>query len=151
MFQLHKLRPSGKKRKRIGRGGSRGGTSGKGHKGQKARSGGKVRRGFEGGQMPLVRRLPKRGFNNVRFETEYKIVNLEEIEHAFAPEEAVNLESLLEKGLIRKKKGEKAVRIKILGRGELTKKLVFEVDAISDSAKQLIEKQGGQVVLKKEG
>jgi len=75
MFQLNKLSPLVKKRKRVGRGGKLGGTSGKGHKGQKARSGGYVRIGFEGGQMPLFRRLPKRGFNNHNFQDTFVVVN----------------------------------------------------------------------------
>ncbi len=83
MAQLNNLVSSGKKRKRVGRGGSRGGTSGKGHKGQKARSGGTVRAGFEGGQMPLYRRLPKRGFTNARFKPELIIVNLDRLDKAF--------------------------------------------------------------------
>lgn len=86
-----------KKRKTVGRGGSRGGTCGKGHKGQKARSGGKVGAQFEGGQMPLTRRLPKRGFSNAKFKVSYKIINLDILENRFQHEDIINKESLLEK------------------------------------------------------
>lgn len=147
MFQLNNLTPLVKKRKRVGRGGKLGGTSGKGHKGQKARSGGYVRIGFEGGQMPLFRRLPKRGFNNFNFRTEYEIVNLKQLEDAFTVSEIVTRESLLEKGLIKAHKG---YLLKVLGNGELSKKLTVHADAFSKSALKAIEDCGGEARLNKE-
>jgi large subunit ribosomal protein L15 len=97
MFSLDNLQSAGKDRKRVGRGGSRGGTSGRGHKGQNARSGGPKGRGFEGGQTPLQRRLPKRGFTNARFSKETSIVNVNSLERAFAEGEEVNVLTLVEK------------------------------------------------------
>jgi len=147
-MELHDLKPApgaNKKRKRVGRGSASGlgTTSGKGNKGQKARSGGGVRPGFEGGQMPLNRRLPKRGFNNARFATVFETVNLDTIEARFADGEAVNLETLKEKNLV---KGNKD-GIKILGNGEISKKLKFEVDKMSGSAQAKCEKAGCEVVI----
>ena len=139
MTQLHNLETLVKKRKRVGRGGERGGTSGKGHKGQKARSGGYVRRGFEGGQMPKYRRLPKRGFNNAVFTIRYEIVNLADLERAFEVGQVVNHESLRERGLVG------AGKIKILGTGTLTKKLTIHADALSTTARTAIEKAGGTI------
>ena len=129
--------------KRLGRGESSGlgKTSGKGHKGQKARSGSGVRVGFEGGQMPLHRKLPKRGFNNKRFADKVLIVTLYQLEKKFEDGATVNEASLREAGII---KGE-LDQIKILGNGELTKKLTVDVDAYSASAKEKIEKAGGSV------
>ncbi|MGB8367244.1 MAG: 50S ribosomal protein L15, partial [Candidatus Babeliales bacterium] len=98
MFRLENLVPLGKKRKRVGRGGSRGGTSGKGHKGQKARSGGGIAPAFEGGQMPLHRRLPKRGFTNARFKKVIEIVNLKHLDKIFNEGETVSKKILIEKG-----------------------------------------------------
>src|ERR1700752_2609972 len=106
MFRLENLQPSGKDRKRVGRGGSRGGTSGRGHKGQNARSGGPKGRGFEGGQTPLQRRLPKRGFNNNRFAKEISLVNISTLERVFADGDEVNAQVLFQKGLIKPKKSE---------------------------------------------
>jgi len=147
-MELHDLKPAvgaNRKRKRIGRGSGSGlgTTSGKGHKGQKARSGGGVRPGFEGGQMPLNRRLPKRGFNNARFATVYETVNLSTIEARFAEGEVVSFDSLKDKNIV---KGNKD-GIKILGDGELTKKLKFEVEKISEAAKAKCEKAGCEVVI----
>jgi large subunit ribosomal protein L15 len=147
MFQLNTLSPIVKKRKRVGRGGKLGGTSGKGHKGQKARSGGFVRIGFEGGQMPLFRRLPKRGFNNFNFQDDVVIVNLEQLEKAFESNALVTKEALLEKGLI--KSCQKAL-LKILGTGKLSKKLTIEADAFSKSAIKAIEDCGGEARVTKE-
>lgn len=147
MFQLNTLSPIVKKRKRVGRGGKLGGTSGKGHKGQKARSGGFVRIGFEGGQMPLFRRLPKRGFNNFNFRDDVVIVNLEQLEKAFDSNSLVNKEALLEKGLI--KSCQKAL-LKVLGTGKLSKKLMIEADAFSKSAIKAIEDCGGEARVTKE-
>jgi large subunit ribosomal protein L15 len=141
-----KPRPGAKHRvKRLGSGESsgHGKTSGKGHKGQKARSGGSIRLGFEGGQMPLIRRLPKRGFNNAAFKAQYAIVNLDVLE-SFDAGSAINEQSLREKGLIRGK----IDGLKILGRGELTKKLTVEADKFSGSARQKIEQAGGSVVIR---
>ena len=144
-MQLHELKPTKARTtaKRVGRGGKRGKTSGRGHKGQKARSGGGVRTGFEGGAMPLYMRLPKKGFSNAPFKTEYAIVNLDALEAKFDGGE-VTRESLIEKGLL---SGiEKRRPIKILGNGTLTKKLTFvKIDKFSGSAKEAIEKAGGEI------
>lgn len=148
---LHKLTKLIKKRKRVGRGGEKGGTSGKGHKGQKARSGGYVRIGYEGGQMPLYRRLPKRGFNNTQFQYEIKIVNLSDLERVFNDGADVTREALIEKGLIKNSRSNsKSVLIKILGTGTLTKKLNVLADAFSKSAQKAIHDRGGQARLIKE-
>lgn len=138
-----------RKRKRVGRGGSRGGTSGKGTKGQLARAGAgrKLRAGFEGGQMPLHRRLPKRGFNNTRFKKVFTLVTLEQLEKFFAVGEEVTRETLKLKGLA---KGSQEL-IKILGNGTLSKKLRVTVDACSSSAAQMIASCGGEVCFTKEG
>jgi large subunit ribosomal protein L15 len=141
-----KPRPGAKHRvKRLGCGESsgHGKTSGKGHKGQKARSGGSIRLGFEGGQMPLIRRLPKRGFNNSAFKTQYAVVNLDELE-VFDAGSQINEQLLREKGLI----SGKFDGLKILGRGEITKKLAVEADKFSESARQKIEQAGGSVVVR---
>lgn len=143
-MNLHNLKtnPGSKhKTKRLGKGESSGlgKTSGKGHKGQKARSGSGVRVGFEGGQMPLHRRLPKRGFNNVRFADKVVVINTAHLEKFFEDGATVNEESLREKGLVRGQFDQ----IKVLGNGVLNKKLTVSVDAISASAKEKIEKAGG--------
>ena len=141
-----KPRPGAKHRvKRLGCGESsgHGKTSGKGHKGQKARSGGSIRLGFEGGQMPLIRRLPKRGFGNGAFRTTYAIINLTDLEK-FDADTHVTEEVLREKGLL---KGS-VDGVKVLGRGELTKKLTVEADKFSESARQKIEQAGGAVVVR---
>jgi large subunit ribosomal protein L15 len=132
--------------KRLGSGESsgHGKTSGKGHKGQKARSGGSLRLGFEGGQMPLIRRLPKRGFNNAAFHKNYMIVNLSDLS-AFKEGTVVNEQLLRESKLIR---GHGA-GLKILGGGELKHGLTIEADKISASAREKIEKAGGTVTLRK--
>ncbi|MEM5948703.1 50S ribosomal protein L15 [Spirochaetia bacterium 38H-sp] len=134
-----------KNAKRVGRGpgSGNGKTSGKGHKGQNARSGGGVRLGFEGGQMPLYRRLPRRGFNNGAFRKEYAVVNLEAINEKFADNDVVNLETLKKKRLIKNS----VASVKILGNGNVSKKLTVEVPSISASAKLQIESAGGKVVL----
>ena len=143
-FDLHA--PAGaNKRKRIvgrGQGSGRGTTAGKGDKGQKSRSGGKTYIGFEGGQMPLYRRLARRGFSNYPFKKEWQIVNLGEIEKRYEAGETVDLASLHKKGLI---KGVDPV--KILGMGDFSKKLTFKVAAVSASAKEKIEKAGGDVTV----
>ena len=142
MLKLDKLTPSGKKRKRRGRGGSRGGTSGRGHKGQKARSGGNISPRFEGGQMPLSRRLPKRGFTNARFKVEVKVVNLDQLETQFEEGAQVDKAILFEKGIL---KGHGKFVLKVLGNGALTKKLTVVADAFSASAVKAIENLGGLV------
>ncbi len=126
--------------KRIGRGdgSGQGSTAGKGHKGQKARSGGKVQVGFEGGQMPLMRRLPKFGFTNAQFKNHYEVVTTGMLNKLKGE---VNVESLQAAGLI--KKGN--VKVKILTKGEITKNLKVTVHKISESAKSAIEKAGGTV------
>ena len=146
MAALHELTKAGKNQKRIGRGGDRGGTSGRGHKGQKARSGPHIGAMFEGGQMPLTRRLPKRGFTNAPFKTIYEIINLKTLESAFDAGATVNKEALIEKGIIKKKKA----LIKILGNGSLDKKLTVYADAFSKSAQAGITNVGGEVHLTKE-
>ena len=130
-------------RKRLGRGigSGLGKTSGKGHKGQWARSGGGVRPGFEGGQMPLIRRIPKRGFNN-HFKKVYSIVNLSVLEGLEA-NSVVDMQMLNEKGLIKVVKG--SIGLKVLGNGTLSKALTVKAASFSASAKDAIEKAGGQV------
>jgi large subunit ribosomal protein L15 len=155
MFSLENLESSGKKRKKVGRGGARGGTSGRGHKGQNARSGGPKGRGFEGGQTPLQRRLPKRGFSNAPFSKEVSLVNVSSLERVFVDGDEVNAQVLAQKGLIKPKKSEqsdvkKGTIVKILGDGELSKKLTVSAYAFSASAIQAIEKVGGKVVIIKE-
>ncbi len=128
-------------KKRLGRGigSGLGKTSGKGHKGQWARSGGGVRPGFEGGQMPLIRRIPKRGFNN-HFKKVYSIVNLSVLENLEA-NSVVDMEVLAEKGLIKVMKD--CIGLKVLGNGTLSKAITVKAKAFSASAKEAIEKAGG--------
>ena len=132
-----------KKMTRVGRGDSagRGSTCGRGHKGQNARSGGGVRPGFEGGQMPLYRRIARKGFSNYPFKKEFIILNLESLERNYSDGDTVSMETLKEKKLIKKTSPD----VKILGKGELTKKLTVEVEKISKSAREKIEKAGGKV------
>lgn len=148
MLHLEKLTPIIKKRKKLGRGGDLGGTSGRGHKGQKARTGGRFELGplFEGGQMPLSRRIPRRGFNNKNFRKEFIAINVQYLENKFQTGDVVNFESLKRKNLI---KG-KDVAVKILGQGNLTKTLTVQADAFSKTAIQVIQKAGGTVELTKE-
>jgi large subunit ribosomal protein L15 len=148
MIRLHNLRPRPGSRHRVKRLGSgessgHGKTSGKGHKGQKARSGGSLRLGFEGGQMPLIRRLPKRGFNNAAFHKNYAIVNLDSL-NSFKAGTTVNEQLLRESKLIR---GNFA-GIKILGDGELKHGLTIEADKFSESARAKIEKAGGNITMR---
>ncbi len=145
-MRLGELSPaigSTRETKRLGRGigSGLGKTSGKGHKGQWARSGGGVRPGFEGGQMPLIRRVPKRGFNN-HFKKVYSIVNLSVLE-GFEANSVVDMEVLNEKGLIKVIKG--SIGLKVLGNGTLTKALTVKAASFSASAKDAIEKAGGTV------
>jgi large subunit ribosomal protein L15 len=143
-MKLHELSPAeGSKKavKRIGRGpaSGQGKTAGKGHKGQKARAGRGMRAGFEGGQMPLQRRLPKRGFNNI-FAKEIAIVNVAALDKKFEDGATVDIEALKATGLIKKELD----GVKVLGNGEITKKLTVKVNAFSDSAKAKIEAAGGK-------
>ena len=142
-MKLHELIPnegSVKNRKRIGRGpgSGTGKTSGKGHKGQNARSGGGVRPGFEGGQIPLFRRLPKRGFSNANFKKEYAIINLNDL-NRFNDGDVVTPELLKEKGIVKKQ----LCGIKVLGNGNLEKKLTVRANRFSSSAITKIESAGG--------
>lgn len=144
-MKLHELSPadgSTKERKRIGRGAAsgQGKTAGKGHKGQKARAGRGIRPGFEGGQMPLQRRVPKRGFNNI-FATEYAIVNLGTLEEKFENGAVINAEALIKAGVIKKTLD----GVKVLGNGEVTKTFTLQVAKVSETAKTKIEATGGKV------
>jgi len=146
-MKLHELAPaagSTTAAKRLGRGvgSGLGKTSGKGHKGAKARSGGGKRPGFEGGQMPLYRRIPKKGFTNI-FRTEYAEVNVGQLE-VFNDDVVVNAELLKAAGIIKKTMD----GVKILGNGELTKKLTVEAAKFTESAKQKIEAVGGKAEVK---
>lgn len=143
-MKLHELGPNDgavKSRKRVGRGigSGLGKTSGKGHKGQNARSGGGVRPGFEGGQLPLFRRLSKRGFNNYNFRTVYAVVNVSDLER-FEDGTIVTKELLKDVGLVNKELD----GIKILGNGKLTKKLTVKANKFSNAAKEKIESVGGK-------
>jgi large subunit ribosomal protein L15 len=145
LHDTRNVRGARHRKKRVGCGESsgHGKTSTRGNKGQKARSGGAVRPGFEGGQMPLYRRLPKKGFNNAQFRDTVVIVNLSDLDECFESGAAVNEESLRAAKLVRGQFD----AIKVLGDGELTKKLTVQVDKISASAKEKIEKAGGTVTL----
>ena len=144
-MKMHELSPAvgaRQSQKRLGRGigSGLGKTSGKGHKGQWARSGGGVRPGFEGGQMPLSRRLPKTGFDN-RYKKVYSIVNLDAF-NAFNDGDVVNIDTLVEAGVLSKKEH---YGLKVLGNGELTKKVTVQAKKFSKSAQEKIEKAGGKV------
>ena len=141
LFELVPKRGSRKKAKRrgCGTGSGHGKTSGRGHKGQKSRAGRKPRLGFEGGQMPLIRRIPKRGFTN-QFKKEFQIVNIESL-NSFADQSSVTVESLIEKRLINKNK----IPVKVLGKGELKKKLEVKAHCFSKSAISKIETAGGSI------
>lgn len=144
MINLSNLSPqpgSTKQKKRLGRGhgSGHGKTSGRGHKGQKARSGSGIKLGFEGGQMPIQRRLPKRGFTNI-FKISYAILNVRDL-NSFADGATINRESLIAAGMIKNSDAQ----VKILGSGELTKKITVDVDKLSKSAQAKIEAAGGTV------
>ena len=148
-MELHNLQPavgSNKERKRIGRGpgSGSGGTAGRGHKGAKSRSGYSRKIGFEGGQMPLQRRVPKFGFNNIN-RVEYKAINLSDLETLAAAKnlEKITVETLREAGLVSKK-----ALVKILGNGNLTRKLEVEADAFSKKAEEAIKAAGGTATTK---
>jgi large subunit ribosomal protein L15 len=141
---LNNLRPaagSKQTRKRVGRGpgSGNGKTAGRGHKGAQSRSGYSYKRGFEGGQMPLHRRLPKRGFNNALFRTEYAVVNLDQLEARFDAGAAVTPESLREAGLV----SDRTAPIKVLGRGEIKKALSVQAHKFSGSAADKLAAAGG--------
>ena len=143
-MKLHELTPApgsvkDAKRKGRGAGSGNGKTAGKGHKGQKARSGGGVRPGFEGGQMPLQRRIPKRGFNNI-FATNYVAINVGVLKEKFNDGDVVDAAAIKASGIIKNTKD----GIKILGEGNLEKKLTVKASAYSESAKQKIEEAGGK-------
>ena len=142
-MKLHELTPAAGAtkpayRKGRGEGSGNGKTAGRGQKGQKARSGGGVRPGFEGGQMPLARHIPKRGFNNI-FAKPYEIINLNAL-NAFEDGETVNAEALIKKGILHQCK----YCFKVLGNGSVTKKVTVQAAAFSASAKQAIEAAGGK-------
>ncbi len=144
-MRLHDLKPNpGAKtrRKRVGRGhgSSRGKTSTRGHKGQGSRAGSSTRATFEGGQMPYIRRLPKRGFNNARFRTEYVPVNLSDLEKNFDAGATVDIEAIKTAGLAN---GGGEILVKILGNGKLEKKLNVKAHAFSGAAQKAIEGAGG--------
>ena len=146
-MKMHELGPAygaTTKRKVVGRGigSGTGKTAGKGQKGQKARTGGKIRRGFEGGQTPLYRRVPKRGFNNY-FAKEYAIINVSDLE-VFDNDTTVNSKALIEKGLINKELD----GVKVLGNGTLTKKLTVVATKFSKSAEEKIQAVGGKIEVK---
>ncbi|MBQ7612592.1 MAG: 50S ribosomal protein L15 [Spirochaetaceae bacterium] len=146
-FNLIAPKGANKKKKIVGRGSSsgHGTTSGRGNKGQQARSGGKTYTGFEGGQMPLYRRVAKRGFSNYPFKKEIAVVNLVQLEHKFESGEQVDLNSLKGKNLLKNS----CTCFKILANGDVSKNLTVQLsksDAISDSAKAKIEKAGGTVI-----
>ncbi len=142
LYELSHAPNSNKKAYRKGRGAGSGNgkTSGKGHKGQNARSGGGVRPGFEGGQMPLYRRLPKRGFTNV-FSTKYAVINIRDLEKRFENNATIDTQAIINSGLVKKV----LAGIKLLGSGELSKKFNVTVAAFSKSAKEKIEKAGGRI------
>lgn len=149
MLTLANLSPqagSTKQRKRVGRGpgSGHGKTAGRGHKGFKARSGSGVKPGFEGGQMPLQRRLPKRGFTNL-FKKEFALVSLSQLESLAENSELVTVEVLVAAGMVKK-----GVMVKVLANGEVTKPVNVQVDRISAAAKSKIEAAGGKVVVNKE-
>ncbi|MBR4002572.1 MAG: 50S ribosomal protein L15 [Clostridia bacterium] len=145
-MNIQSLKPAENSRfsqKRLGRGigSGLGKTSGKGHKGQNARSGGGVRVGFEGGQMPLVRKLPRRGFNNSNFTKQYSIVNVSEL-NKFDENAVVDSNSLIEKGILSKVE---EYGVKILGNGKLEKALTVKANKFSESALKKIKKAGGTI------
>lgn len=145
LHNLSNVKGATHRRKRVGcgEGGGHGKTSGRGGKGQTARSGGGIRIGFEGGQMPLFRKLPRRGFNNKNFRTEYETVNLGEFSKLDDSVSEVNREQLVKAGLVRS--NDKP--LKILGEGEFSKALKITADKFSGSAKEKIEKAGGEAIV----
>lgn len=145
MLSLHNTISLVKPKKKVGRGGARGGTACRGHKGQNARSGGGVGPTFEGGQMPLLRRLPKRGFNNARFATPVTEIAACKLD-MFEDGAEITKEQLCAVGLLRRPSD----HVKILAKGSLNKKLTVHADAVSSGARNMIESQGGHVHIIKE-
>lgn len=143
MRTIHLPEGATRQRKRLGRGGGSGTgkTSGKGHKGQNARSGGGVRPGFEGGQMPLYRRIARRGFSNYLFKKEYYTINLDVLTGKFDAGATVDLQALRDKGLI----GKNTVDVKVLGRGEIDKAVTIRGLSVSAGARAKIEAAGGTI------
>lgn len=146
-MRLNDLKPepgAKHRRKRVGSGESSGlgKTCGKGHKGQKSRSGASIRPGFEGGQMPLNRRLPKKGFNNARFKKAYAIVNVSTLEERFEAGATIDEAALREAGLVQGKSWD---GIKVLGSGDVSKAFTVQVDKVSEAAREKIEKAGGSI------
>lgn len=147
-MNLHEAKASGlgyKTRSRVGRGpgSGNGKTSGRGHKGAKARSGWSSRVGWEGGQMPLFRRIPKRGFNNKNFRKVFTIINVGDLNEAFEAGTAIDLAAVIQLGLTSQEKHSDL--FKVLGNGDVTKKLTLRVNAISDTARTKVEAAGGTV------
>jgi large subunit ribosomal protein L15 len=142
-YQLHAPEGANKKKRIVGRGqgSGLGTTAGRGNKGQQSRSGGKTYPGFEGGQMPLYRRLPMRGFSNYPFRKEWQVVNIVDLAAKFQAGETVDAASLLLKGLVKKPEN----LVKLLGKGEISIALNVSVDAVSAGAKAKIEAAGGKV------
>lgn len=145
LAEILKLAGPSKKRRRLGRGpgSGLGKTSGRGHKGAGSRAGSKRSNLLEGGQMPLFRRVPKRGFNNFNFQTTYNVVNVGDLEGRFDAGAHVTPEAILEAGLIRNLR----YKVKVLGNGELTKKFKVEAAKFSKSAEEKIKKAGGEAIV----
>lgn len=142
-YNLHAPEGANTRKRRVGRGqgSGLGTTAGKGNKGQQSRSGGKTYPGFEGGQMPLYRRIPHRGFSNEQFRKDWQVVNLRELDAKFEAGETVDGIALQARGLVKKAEG----LVKILGDGEITKALKVSVDKVSAAAREKLEKAGGSV------
>jgi large subunit ribosomal protein L15 len=149
MEQIRAPKGSNRKKRPVGRGqgSGKGGTSGRGDKGQNSRSGRGVRLGFEGGQMPLFRRIASRGFSNQPFKKDFTVLNLELIENRYSDGETVSLETLVKKGLVKNRE----MNVKILGEGEFSRKLTFAIAKISASAVKKIEAAGGKIEYLEEG
>lgn len=147
LHNIPKIKGATHQRKRLGcgRGSGHGKTSGRGQKGSKSRSGYSTRQGFEGGQMPLFRRLPRRGFSNHKFQTHYEILNLDDL-NKIEDAEAIDRTMLVKAGLVR----DNNAPLKILGRGEISRAVKVTADKFSTSAKTKIETAGGEVVVKTE-
>ena len=145
LHELKNVKGAVHRKKRIGcgEGGGHGKTSGRGGKGQTARSGGSIRPGFEGGQMPLYRKLPRRGFNQAAFRTEAAVINLEDLKAVADDVTEVNAQVLADSGLLRKDE----TFVKVLGNGEITRALKITASKFSASAKAKIEKAGGEAIV----
>jgi large subunit ribosomal protein L15 len=146
MFRLNDLTSLVKKKNRVGRGGKRGGTAGKGHKGQKARSGGGIRLVFEGGQMPLFRRLPKVVFSNAQFKKDVVAVDISML-NMFGDGQEVTRELLIETGIIKSRRSKGTYLLKFIGADALEKKLVVIADQFSKGAQEAINNAGGNAVV----